>query len=202
MARDAFYQKVAADLYKGSLPSWQKEPIDRLIDEGLARSRTQEETAYVLATAHHETDRFRAMEEYGEGAGRDYGEPVMLTRGKFAKYHGRGFVQLTWLRNYAVMSGYIGVDLVNEPDRAKEPAIAAKVIWEGMIRGYFTGKGLADYINADGVDYVNARRIVNGTDKADLIAGYAETFEAALGLIDSSAAPVGCDRAGCPLVAA
>ncbi len=200
--RDAFYRKVAADLFKGSLPSWQKEPLDRLIDEGLARERTQEETAYVLATAYHETDRFRAMEEYGEGEGRDYGEPVLLIRGKFAKYHGRGFVQLTWLRNYAVMSGYIGVDLVNEPDRAKEPTIAAKIIWEGMIRGYFTGKGLADYINSTEVDYVSARRIVNGTDKAELIARYAEAFYDALGLVDGPAAPVGCDRAGCPLRAA
>ncbi len=199
MSRDAFYEKVAAELYRGSLPSWQKEPLDRLIDEGLARERTMEETAYVLATAHHETARFKYMEEIGEGAGRDYGEPLLIIRGKWVKYHGRGFVQLTWLRNYALMSWYLGIDLVNEPDKAKDPAIAAKIIWEGMIRGHFTGTNLADYINGEAVDYVSARRIVNGTDKADLIAGYAKTFESALGLIGASEGVSRCDRPGCPL---
>ena len=202
MSRDAFYQKVAAELFRGSLPSWQQEPLDRLIDEGLARKRTMEETAYVLATAHHETARFKYMEEIGEGEGRDYGEPLLLIRGKLVKYHGRGFVQLTWLANYAKMSGYLGIDLVNEPDKAKDPAVAAKIIWEGMIRGHFTGKNLADYINGDTVDYVGARRIVNGTDKADLIADYARTFEGALSLLGADVAVTGCDRAGCPLLEA
>lgn len=200
--RDAFYAAVTDSLFKGSLPDWQKEPLDRLIDEGLARNRSLEDTAYVLATAYHETDRFRAMEEYGKGDGRDYGEPVLLIRGETAKYHGRGFVQLTWLRNYAIMSGYIGEDLVNEPDRAKSPDIAAKVIWEGMIRGHFTGRALADYIQTGAVDYVQARRIVNGTDKADLIAGYAQEFEAALALLGAEPAPSGCRRVGCPLAEA
>lgn len=202
MSRDAFYQKVAAELFRGSLPQWQREPLDRLVDEGLARKRTMEETSCVLATGYHETQRFKYMEEIGEGDGRDYGEPLLLIRGKPVKYHGRGFVQLTWLSNYAKMSIYLGIDLVNEPDKAKDPAIAAKIIWEGMIRGMFTGKNLADYINDQGVDYVGSRRIVNGTDKADLIAGYAKTFEAALGLLGSDAAVSRCDRAGCPLEAA
>jgi putative chitinase len=199
MSRNAFYESVAGDLFKGSLPSWQSEPLGRLIDEGLARDRAVQDTAYVLATAYHETARFKYMEEIGEGDGRDYGEPLLLIRGKLAKYHGRGFVQLTWLANYAKMSGYLGIDLVNEPDKAKDPTIAAKVIWEGMIRGHFTGKNLADYINGDEVDYVGARRIVNGTDKAEMIAGYARTFEDALALMGDAPSVAGCDRTGCPL---
>jgi hypothetical protein len=41
-----------------------------------------------------------------------------------------------------------------------------------MQDGDFTGKDLSDYFDADTDDPVNARRIVNGTDKAQLIAGY------------------------------
>lgn len=199
MSRTGFYEKVAADLFRGSLPDWQREPLDRLIDEGLARERTLEETSYVLATAYHETGRFKHMEEIGQGEGRDYGAAVTTMRGRRQSYHGRGFVQITWLENYAEASIWTGVNLIRHPDRAMEPEIASKIIWEGMIRGSFTGKNLADYIGAGQVDYVNARRIVNGTDRAEEIAEYARKFEAALGLITPDTKPQSpCGRAGCP----
>ena len=51
---------------------------------------------------------------------------------------------------------------------------------DGMIRGWFTGRKLLDYIDGDRRDYVNARRIINGTDRAQVIAGYAMAFERAL----------------------
>jgi len=50
----------------------------------------------------------------------------------------------------------------------------------GMRAGLFTGKKLADYINAQGCDYRNARKIINALDRADLIAGYAKTLEGIL----------------------
>jgi hypothetical protein len=50
----------------------------------------------------------------------------------------------------------------------------------GMRHGTFTGKKLADYINATGCDYRNARRIINGVDQAALIAGYATALEGIL----------------------
>jgi hypothetical protein len=50
----------------------------------------------------------------------------------------------------------------------------------GMRDGDFTGMKLSDYIKPGSVDYVNARRIVNGTDRAEQIAGYAEKYEEAL----------------------
>ena len=36
---------------------------------------------------------------------------------------------------------------------------------------------MSDYVNDKKKDYVGARRVINGTDKANLIAGYAKTFE-------------------------
>jgi len=205
-ARAGFHAAVAASLFRGSLPDWQREPLDRIIDEGEARGRRLTECAYVLATAYHETGRFRHMEEIGQGEGRAYGEDLALMGTgsritKRARYHGRGFVQLTWLANYARMTLLTGVDLVNAPERAAEPEIAAKVLWQGMIRGTFTGRSLADHFDDARADYVEARRIVNGTDRAEEIAAYAREFEAALRLIGeapatASACPLG--RGDCP----
>jgi hypothetical protein len=47
----------------------------------------------------------------------------------------------------------------------------------GMRLGSFTGKKLADYIHGGKADYVNARRIINGLDRAQTIAQYATRFE-------------------------
>lgn len=49
-----------------------------------------------------------------------------------------------------------------------------------MRAGWFTGKGLSLYINTKETDYKNARRIVNGTDKASHIAGIAQSIEKCL----------------------
>ena len=47
-----------------------------------------------------------------------------------------------------------------------------------MRKGLFTGKKLSDYISkANGCDYKESRRIINGQDRAALIAGYATTLE-------------------------
>ena len=61
-----------------------------------------------------------------------------------------------------------------------QPDIAAKIMIYGMREGWFTNKKLSDYIKAGKADYVGARRIINGTDAARKITGYAETFEKAL----------------------
>ena len=92
-------------------------------------------------------------------------------------FYGRGFVQLTWRNNYAKAGAKVGADLVTQPDLATQPETAAKIIACGM------AEGLADYITDSRCDYVAARRIVNGTDKADLIAGYARIFETALNAV-------------------
>lgn len=50
----------------------------------------------------------------------------------------------------------------------------------GMYSGIFTGKKITAYINKAKSDYVNARRVINGVDKAEVIAGHAEIFETIL----------------------
>lgn len=58
-----------------------------------------------------------------------------------------------------------------------QPDNAYNIMLLGMTEGLFTGKKLIDYINDSSADYINARRVINGTDRAQLIAGYAQDFE-------------------------
>lgn len=134
--------------------------------------------AYMLATTKHETaNTFLPVAEFGRGKGRKYGVADPVTGNA---YYGRGYVQLTWAGNYKAMSRIVDVDLYQDPDRAMEPEIAYRIMSYGMRNGSFTGVGLPKYINDQICDYVNARRIINGTDCADKIAKYATEFESIL----------------------
>ena len=95
-------------------------------------------------------------------------------------YYGRGFVQLTWERNYKTMTDLLGVDFVNHPDLALELDNATNIMFMGMTKGLFTGKSLANYFNQTTEDWVNARKIINGLDKAQAIAMYGHNFYSAI----------------------
>ena len=136
------------------------------------------EMAYILATAWHETAfTLQPIEEYGRGRGHAYGKPDPSTG---HAYYGRGYVQLTWRDNYERAGRKLGIDLVNHPEKALEPATAAAILISGMREGWFTGQRLDQHVGSERVDYYGARRVVNGLDKASQIAGYAEEFETAL----------------------
>jgi predicted chitinase len=146
--------------------------------------------AYGMATAFHETA--QTMQPIVEYGGKEYfkkydtgtkiGSALGNTRpGDGYRYRGRGFVQLTGRRNYTLAAGKVGFNLIDEPDLALDFAVARKIMREGMLSGWFTSRKLADY--GDGInayDYKNARKIINGLDCADKIAGYARNFEKAL----------------------
>lgn len=124
--------------------------------------------AYVLATVEHETnDTFKPVREsywLGEWARK---------RLRYYPYYGRGYVQLTWKFNYQGYSKILGIDLVKNPDRAMEPAIACFVLVHGFKEGIFTGRKITDYIRPGKTDPIGARRCINGTDKAGKIAAIA-----------------------------
>ena len=127
--------------------------------------------SYMLATTRHETaGTYKPIEEWGKGKDKKYGEI----------YYGRGYCQITWKANYDKFGSLIHVPLVTNPELALNPVYAYDIMSLGMVRGLFTGKKLSDYFNDSLTDYINARRIINGIDKAELISSYAVSFESAL----------------------
>jgi len=191
MNRSEFYARVRP-MFGGALSQKQVDGIEAIM--AVTAGLPDEVQAYLLATAKHETaDTMQPITEYG---GRKYFDKY--DTGKLAKalgntpeadgdgfkYRGRGYVQITGRANYSKAGDWLKVDLINNPDLALQPTIAAQILVRGCCNGWFTGKKLSDYLPGD---YINARRVVNGTDKADLIAGYARGFEAALVAAQQSA---------------
>ena len=143
--------------------------LDHCAQKGLLRNQA----AYVLATTYHETA--HTMKPVREMGGEAY-----LRSKKYYPYVGMGYVQLTWLENYRKASAKLGVDFVKNPKLLLKPQHAAPILVTGMVEGWFTGKKLSDYITLQKSDFKGARRIINGTDKAALIAGYAKQYDALL----------------------
>jgi len=158
--------------------------------------------AYMLATAWHETAfTMRPIKEMGGGAyfkkmydiegsrpnkARELGN---LSPGDGARYCGRGYVQLTGKYNYRKAGAEVSADLVSDPDLALYAPVAAAIMFAGMQGGWFTGRKLSDYEGGGNeFDPVSARRIINGTDKAQSIAGHYRKFMAVL-LASHVAAP-------------
>jgi putative chitinase len=145
------------------------------------KTLSTKDRAYILATAWHETAQtMRPIRERGNAAyfakyeaGTPIGKRLGNTvAGDGLRFIGRGFCQITGRRNYALFSKLLGIDLLVNPDQALLPTVAAQIIIKGMLEGLFTGKKLSDYS-----DFVSMRRIINGTDRAELIASYAVEFE-------------------------
>lgn len=195
--------------FKGLRGPDQIKGLDFILDTWLAtyHGRTPPtQFAYVLATAYHETAAtMQPIREYGSpayftrmyditgarpGKARELGN---LLPGDGAKFPGMGFVQSTGRGNARRATkrlrelGIIGadVDFEKNPELLMEPQYAIHILFIGMEEGWFTGDTLDKEIdpNIDGdehADEFRARRIVNGADRAELIAGYADTFLRAL----------------------
>tara|TARA_A100000171_G_C2140369_1_gene154952 strand:+ start:17029 stop:17637 length:609 start_codon:yes stop_codon:yes gene_type:complete len=141
-----------------------------------------EQLAYIAATVHHETGaRYSAFKEVRQRVAITKRQKYirrLQDRYWYTGYYGRGPVQLTWKRNYQWAQRTTGAPLVANPNLLLEdPYLGYEVTIKGMVEGAYTGKSLSNYINKSKIDYVNARRIVNGKDKAAKIAQYAIKFE-------------------------
>jgi putative chitinase len=96
------------------------------------------------------------------------------------KYRGRGIgAQFTGRVNYEKFSKLFNVDLINHPELALDLNLGAKILYKGCTEGLFTGVSLSNYIKAAGVDYKNARRVVNADVglNGNRIAAEAKKFE-------------------------
>jgi hypothetical protein len=169
--RETFYAKYKTHF--GKLNTSQVEGLDFLLEklDGSEVFSLANEYAYILSTIKHEcAERYKPITEMGS--------PVYLKSKEYYPYIGRGYVQLTWKANYKTFGSLLDIDLVNNPDLALEKENSWKILELGMSQGLYTPKKLklSDYVNEEKTDYINARRVINGTNKAELIAGYAEKF--------------------------
>jgi putative chitinase len=198
--RKFFFDQCRQTLFTGKLSAGQVSGLSFVLDvwEPALAKKDDRWLAYALATAFHETA--FTMQPIRERGGRDYfirmydPNSALAQRAALARsmgalpgdgplFYGRGFVQLTWRRNYAKMGAAFGVNLTSDAvaaDQALQPALAAQIMFKGMMEGAFTGKKLADYFNPHTEDWKNARRIINGLDCAEAIALYAKKFYSAI----------------------
>lgn len=198
--REFFFDFSRVQLFGGSLTQKQVEGMTAILDYWEANHAAQDKRwlAYMLGTAFHETDRkMQPIKEYGSTSYFDkrYGPPPVgknpglaktlgnTQQGDGSRYCGRGFVQLTGRRNYTDWKQRLNVDLLNNPGLLLTLAPSIRILFEGSIKGTFTGRRLDQYFNPTTADWKNARRIINRLDKAELIAGYAKNFYAAISTV-------------------
>lgn len=129
-----------------------------------------QELAYALASARHETDYFRTMEEYDK---RPYDKCGV----------GEGMIQVTWCD--AKEKVFRKLDLPTyggsmADRRLQNFDIAAKALCRGLKEGWYgQGRPIAECFR-NGANYTCARQQVNDHDKIDRIAGHAQKYERAL----------------------
>lgn len=163
---------------------------------------TFHETAHTFMPIHEYGSRAYFIKNYGYHGPNSKGAQLgndTLEEGY--DYAGKGFVQLTGEYNYenmeiALRKEYPALiadfqrrtgktfDLTvgdqpndkDDPKNAMDPKIAYAIMSYGMRHGTFTGKSLGDYFSKSRREWVSARRIINGLDKAQRIAEYAMEF--------------------------
>jgi putative chitinase len=198
---DAFFAAIRRDQFGGAMNDGQVVGVNALLQACAGWPLAW--TAYALATAYHETARtMRPIRERGSGDGPDADAwDDYLQRydtGKLAaalgntpaadgdgvRYAGRGYVQLTGRTNYARAEAELGESFLADPDLALRPDLSAQILRRGMQEGWFTGKRMLDYLPRQGTatlpQFCQARRIINGTDRAQVIAAAADKFQSAL----------------------
>jgi putative chitinase len=199
--RKFFFDQVRSTLFTGRLSASQVNGLSFILDVWEASHSKKDDRwlAYALGTAFHETA--FTMQPIKEFGGNDYffkmydPKSPRPSRAKLAKangnvhpgdgvlFHGRGYVQLTWRSNYKRMGDTFNVDLTSgktAADRVLQPELAAKIMFHGMEQGSFTGRKFAQFFGRTVEDWKNARKIINGLDCAEVIAGYSKKFYAAI----------------------
>lgn len=165
--RKSFFGLVRNSIFPGMLGPGQVDGMNRILDEWERRNLTDlRHLAYMLATVYWETA--HTMQPIREMGGEEY-----LRSKKYYPWVGEGLVQVTWESNHRKYGATAPGQLMTWPK-------ALKALFDGMIEGHFTNKKLSHYFGAGVSDWVNARRIINGIDRAQEIAAIARKFYSAL----------------------
>jgi putative chitinase len=208
MDRTAFFAAVRTNLFAGHLSQPQVDGMTAILDEWEAQGLTDQRwLAYMLATPMIETGgKFEPVTENLNYSAKRLcqvwparfptiasatpyaNNPEKLANRVYAgrmgngdeasgdgwRFRGRGLCQITGRDNY------VKFGLAATPEKAAELPTAVKIMVVGMVAGTFTGKKLSDYFHGNVTDWFNARRIINGTDRANDIATDAQKFYVAI----------------------
>lgn len=197
--RTFFFDYARAHIFRGAISQSQRDGLTAILDKWQLVSPNADDRwlAYMLGTAHHETgarmqpvrETFAASDQQAaarlETAWRKGQLPWVTTpywrpdaNGQY--WYGRGLVQITHKANYRKLGTLIGVNLTGNPSLALDSQVALAIMFDGMRAGSFTGKTLANYFSPTKGDWINARRIINGIESAQLVAAYAQSYYAAI----------------------
>jgi predicted chitinase len=140
-----------------------------------------------LANVCQETDHLNTLEEYG---GHSYWLYLDRNSGRPGewRYHGRGYIMLTWSDNYRACGNAIGVDLVNNPDLLKDDKeVAARAaVW------YWNSRNCSAY--ADRGDFGAVCELINrGVADGGPVNGWEErlaAYERAKAVIGTGTEPL------------
>lgn len=114
-----------------------------------------------IATIAVECPPFKPIAEYGEHPEYDTGHKAAMlgntpaADGDGQKYEGRGFIQITGRSNYKAYGDALGVNLIEKPDLALSPIIAARILAR-----YFATRGVS--AAAELRNWRRVRLLVNG----------------------------------------
>lgn len=203
MNRTAFFASArsrTSGIFGTSLSRRQVEGVEAILDEGEKRGTSLFHLAAILAEAYHETGgQMQPVKEtvYASSKDRNPSDAIVIQRldTAFAKgklpwvskpywrdgWFGRGLIQLTHKANY----DKFGVT----KQSALDLKTSVRVMFDGMEKGLFTGKKLADYGQivtktplVMAYRYYGSRAIVNGDTAVNgkHIETYGKAFEAAL----------------------
>lgn len=182
--RKKTYENIKKEFGLKSLSVKQVEGFEAIFNEWELRKLTDLRfLCYILATIWHEVGTtMQPIEEKGKGRGLRYGKRVWFDNRIYTDiphiFYGRGLTQNTWRDIYLKLTkaNDKGWDFVNHPELLLKMEQSVWATFHAMLTGLYTGVKLSTYFNSVKNDPLNARRIINGTDKAELIKGYYNKF--------------------------
>ena len=187
MDRKAFYDAVRGEI---NLTTQNVSGFEKVLEHMEGRGTPINDGAYALATAFWETA--QTMQPVREAYW--LSEAWRKKNLRYYPWYGRGLIQTTWRDNYrriAIAMGLPADTFLKNPDLLLEWEYAIPAMFVGMETGLYTGKSFDDYIDdldesdeEDLREFINARRIVNGTDKARQIGKLALAFDRGLKAAD------------------
>lgn len=197
--RQFFFDQTRATLFDGAFKQAQEDGLTAILDKWEKESPDADDRwlAYMLGTVHHETG--RTMQPVRETFANSDAKAISILNKAFGagkltlvkkpywgpdaegkSWLGRGLVQLTHKANYEKLGNAIGANLVQDPTLAMDMDVALKIMFVGMRDGLFTKIGLPDRFSKTVEKWREARQIINGLERADLVASYGKAYYAAI----------------------